>query len=450
MFSLGRAAFRVANLALGRIGNKLAIQAVRADRPRRVVVHDYAGHPFQVQLSRGLASRGAEILHLHCPSYPNGRGSLTRTAADAPTFRSEPIPLSAELKKYSLFRRPLQEIEYGRRLVRRIRSFSPDCVLSGNTPLLAQALVQRACRRHGISFVFWQQDIHGLAMQEIAREKLPVIGKALGACFPAFERRLLRHSEAVVVASNAFVDTLLTWGIRSEQLVVIENWAPLDELPLCNRDNSWRQEHSLGIQPVLLYSGTLGLKHDVEMLYQLARAVETIGARVVIVSEGLGADALRARLKREPCDALLILPFEPYKRLAEMMGAADILIAILGRRLGSYSVPSKVLTYHCAGRPILAAMPRTNPATQLILGARSGIVVEPEDTAGLVKAALGLLGEPSLRDEMGARARAYAEATFAIGPTADRFAEVLGLVEANPKRTRAIVGNDRIEVKGVR
>ena len=34
----------------------------------KIIVHDYAGHPFQVQLSRRLASRGHEVLHLYCAS----------------------------------------------------------------------------------------------------------------------------------------------------------------------------------------------------------------------------------------------------------------------------------------------------------------------------------------------------------------------------------------------
>ena len=34
----------------------------------RILVHDYAGHPFQVQLSRALAQRGHDVLHAYCAS----------------------------------------------------------------------------------------------------------------------------------------------------------------------------------------------------------------------------------------------------------------------------------------------------------------------------------------------------------------------------------------------
>src|SRR2546421_3140678 len=66
----------------------------RARGPLRIVVHDYSGHPFQAQLSRELARRGHEVLHLHCPGYHSGKGALERTAADPPGFEVEPVRLA--------------------------------------------------------------------------------------------------------------------------------------------------------------------------------------------------------------------------------------------------------------------------------------------------------------------------------------------------------------------
>jgi hypothetical protein len=49
------------------------------DRRLRVVVHDYVGHPFQVHLSRELARRGMDVLHLSCDSFPGREPSRTPT-----------------------------------------------------------------------------------------------------------------------------------------------------------------------------------------------------------------------------------------------------------------------------------------------------------------------------------------------------------------------------------
>ena len=45
----------------------------------RIIVHDYAGHPFEVQLSRELAARGHDVLHLYCGSTHTPRGDLARS-----------------------------------------------------------------------------------------------------------------------------------------------------------------------------------------------------------------------------------------------------------------------------------------------------------------------------------------------------------------------------------
>jgi hypothetical protein len=35
----------------------------------RVNLHDFTGHPFQVQLARALAARGHDVLHLYAGQY---------------------------------------------------------------------------------------------------------------------------------------------------------------------------------------------------------------------------------------------------------------------------------------------------------------------------------------------------------------------------------------------
>ena len=44
----------------------------------RILVHDYAGHPFQVQLSRELARRGHEVRHAYASALQTPRGELVK------------------------------------------------------------------------------------------------------------------------------------------------------------------------------------------------------------------------------------------------------------------------------------------------------------------------------------------------------------------------------------
>jgi glycosyltransferase involved in cell wall biosynthesis len=122
---------------------------------------------------------------------------------------------------------------------------------------------------------------------------------------------------------------------------------------------------------------------------------------------------------------LRLLPFQPFDRLPEVHGAADVLVAILEPDAGVFSVPSKVLSYMCAGRAILGAMPRLNLAARTIADQGAGVVVEPDDAAGFRAAADRLLAHPDQLAAYGAAARRYAENNFDIDGITDRFEPVL-------------------------
>jgi len=394
-------------------------------------VQDFSGHPFQVQLSRELARRGFEILHLHCPSYVSGKGALARAANDPSLFSIEGIALEQTFEKYSPLRRLVHERAYGQRVVRRLERFGPDVVLSSNAPLFSQKILFDACRAAGRKFIFWQQDIYSLGMQS-AIAHIPLLGGQLGKYATRLEGRMLSGSDAVVVISEDFTPTLRAWGVQPGNLHVIHNWAPLDELPEVPRDNPWSREHELTGKVVFLYSGTLGRKHNPNLLLQLAlRFRDRPEVVVVVASEGEGSDRLREEAVGQQLSNLRILGFQPYERLAGVLGSGDVLLVILEEGAGMFSVPSKMLSYQCAGRPILASIPPENLSSRIIQDSMCGIAVSPGNPDGFLLAADQLSRSQSLRTEYGANARRYAERTFAIDAIGDKFERILTKVGEN-------------------
>jgi glycosyltransferase involved in cell wall biosynthesis len=248
----------------------------------------------------------------------------------------------------------------------------------------------------------------------------------VGNRFVAFERSLLLASDAVVVISDGFLPTLEHLGIPTDKIYVVENWAPIDELPLRPRENEWAREQNLVGKRVILYSGTLGLKHDPEAIAQLARHLSKHDdVEVVVVSEGRGADWLRRRRDEEGLLNLRLVPFQPYAELPNVLASGDVLLALLEADAGAFSVPSKVLSYLCAGRALLAAVPSDNLAAEVVRRSGGGVLVEPGGEAGLVRHATRLLAHAGLREELGRRARRYAEENFDVARIGDRFEAIL-------------------------
>jgi glycosyltransferase involved in cell wall biosynthesis len=274
--------------------------------------------------------------------------------------------------------------------------------------------------------VLWHQDVYSVAVRSFAGEKLGRAFALVAGCFTIGERWGSRRAAAIVAIAPSFVPVHEEWG-TADKVTVIPNWAPLDEIFPVERKNDWAVENELDTTLTLLYSGTLGLKHNPSLLVSLARGVIDAGreVRLVVVNEGPAVEVLRDEAARLDVPVTL-LPFQPYDRLPEVLGSGDILLVLLEQQAGAFSVPSKTLSYLCAGRPVLGLMPSENLAAELIARV-DGYVGAPTATAVPDAAAwvVDVLGDAERRRDLGEKARELAESEFALKGSADRFEHIL-------------------------
>ena len=388
----------------------------------RLVVHDYSGHPGQVHLSRELARRGHHVEHQFCASYTGGRGATERRDGDPETFSIRALELGREFARYSPLVRLRQELQYAWIANRALHEARPDVAVLSNIPLLSLLLLTLMLRRRRLPYIFWQQDVYSDAISVHARKRLGPIGGLVGRLACGAEREVARCAAGVVAISDTFLDQLDHWGVARELVRVIPNWGAIDEMPLRPRDNAWASSRGLVDVPVVMYAGTLGLKHDPSVLARLAHTAPD-GARIVVVSQGSGRDWLESN--QGDSAGLTLLDYQPYEQLPDMLASADVLVVVLESDASRYSVPSKVLNYFCAGRPVLGLMPPDNAVAHMIRSARAGVVVDPKDEASAEGALKDLLADRQMRETMGAAARRYAETNFDVTRVGDLFDSVV-------------------------
>ena len=144
-----------------------------------------------------------------------------------------------------------------------------------------------------------------------------------------------------------------------------------------------------------------------------------------MVNEGPAAEVVAQEAQQLGVD-LELLPFQPYEVLPQVLGSGDVLVVLLEQTAGEFSVPSKTLSYLCAGRPILGLMPAENLAAGLVERA-DGKVLPPADES-IAEAAgwvCDLLADRPRAEEVGRRSRSLAEEEFALDGCADRFETIL-------------------------
>lgn len=399
----------------------------------RIVVHDFAGHPGQLQLSRELARRGYDVEHHFCKSVTTGQGATDRRSGDPETFSVRGIGLGGEFARYLPVRRVLQEFRYGWLTVRATLTARPDVAIFANFPTVPLAMVTVVLKAYRKPYIFWWQDVHSEAVRSVARQRFGRIGDALAWLIGYLERGIADRAAAIVPISDAFTGRLDSWGISRDKVSVVPNWGALDEVRPGPRRNDWSSAHALDNVRVLMYAGTLGLKHDPSVIAELVRTVPE-DCRVVVASEGIGREWLERHCGDE--SKLVLLDYQPYEQLSEMLASADVFLAILEQDASRYSVPSKVLNYMCAGRPVLAVLPADNPVACMLESSGAGVVTAPGDHHAAAGALGKLLADRRLREHMAESGRRYARQNFDIGSVTDKFEDVIHQALGSPKIAR--------------
>jgi glycosyltransferase involved in cell wall biosynthesis len=402
-------------------------------------MHEMGTYAHVQQLAKALASRGHEVSYVYCTSSQTpSRSSTAFSPADKVTVF--PIELGSQFAKWRLVKRFGQERTYGARVASALAGLRPDLIVSGNTPIEIQAMIQKVCQRSETPFVFWLQDIYSIGVKSVV-SKFPVIGQLIAARYGLLERRVVRRSNCVVAISNDFYHLVVDWGVEPGRIAVIENWAEFPDFPLPPKENEWVVRQGLLGKRILLYSGALGFKHNPRLFLDLASEFrDDPDVRIVVISEGYGAEWLSQHLQAFP--GLVLLPFQAARDFPKALVSAEVLIAILEPDAAKYSVPSKVLTYMTAGKPILAAIPAANLAARTILAAAAGVVADPDNPTEFRRLARSLMDDGDRRDQLGTAALTYARANFEIGRIASRFEEIFQrIIEHKPLVVRASIAD---------
>jgi glycosyltransferase involved in cell wall biosynthesis len=392
----------------------------------RIVVYDNSGHPFQVQLSRELAKQGNEVLHLYSASFQTPKGRLQKDNNEPESLCIKGITLNEEFEKYSYFKRWNQEKQIGKLAVKEIDDYQPNVLIASNVPLDTLQHISKHCQKKNIRIIFWVQDFYGIAIQKILKKKMLLLGDMIGQYYISLEKKILETSNHIVLIADDFRKILSQMRVRNNKFTVIPNWSPIEEICVENKDNAWSRKFSLHDKFCFIYTGTLGLKHNPQLILDLALTFQkNDDVRIVVVSEGIGAEFLIKKKMELRLNNLIILSFQSFDVLPKVMGTADVLISILEKDAGIFSVPSKILTYLCAQRALLVAVPAENLSAKIVSENNCGIVVEPDKSQEFIASAEKLYMDKMMREKMGVNARMYAETHFTIDTISQKFSHII-------------------------
>ncbi len=244
----------------------------------------------------------------------------------------------------------------------------------------------------------------------------------VGILEPGLFSRLLRRVEfgsyrkasAAAVSWQAFGDALLAAGYPEHAIEVVPDSV---DLAVANGNGlRFRARHGLDPEAfVVLYAGSLGRKQG---LLEVVEAARLLSARCpelrwVLVGAGEMRGALAAAITAAGVAPVVhLLPLQPTSEMGDMYAAADVTLLSQSRGVRHSVIPSKLFMYMGAGRAVVAAVNAASQAAVLVREAGAGLVVDPEDAAGLAGAIVELRSDPARRRALGQAGRRHAARHF--------------------------------------
>lgn len=287
---------------------------------------------------------------------------------------------------------------------------------------------------HKCKLVCYLQDIY------------PDIAIAVGKTRESFLTRTLRcwlfrayrRAEAVIVLSDDMAQKCIHYGLPAEKVHVIENWANCERITPEKSENSFRKEHGLADKFVVMYSGNMGLAHQLEPIIEAAaRLADSPDVAFVFVGEGAQKKKLESLARSRNLNAVQFLGYQPRESLSSSLSAANVQIVSMRPEAAGCVMPSKLYGILAAGTAVLAICPHNSDLANIVEEHRVGAVCTATENVALgeeiANSIRELLSNPTKAEDQGRRARQLCLRSYDFNRQSSRIRDLIsGLLPPAP------------------
>lgn len=331
----------------------------------KVIIHDYAGHSFTHEFAEFINNNKIEITYVYCSGLLTPQFSQTTTNSSL-KIKNIAINKNYKKNKYNFIKRSIYELIYALKLVKYVLTIK-DCVIySANSPSHVQLILLLVCQYKNIKFYNWIQDVYCVGIKENFNKNTN-LHKLIRYVAVQIDKYVIINSKCNILICDEFVDIIKKYIVQSFCYKIIYNWGTVGSINDEGKNNDWIKNYKLYNKFIITYSGTLALKHNPSIIENLVKEYSTIeNIQFIIISEGPGREYLEEKLSPESYKNVLFFNYLDQINYRLALSSSDMFLVLLDKNAGAFSVPSKILSYICVGRPIVGIMPENNLSYKIV------------------------------------------------------------------------------------
>lgn len=294
-----------------------------------------------------------------------------------------------------------------------------DLIFAPSSPPLTNGIISYIVSRvkHCPS-VYNVQDLY----PDIAVDMGLVRNRWLVKTLQVLEKLVYAVSSRVLTISNGMRELIVHKGVPLSKIEVIDNFIDPQFITPLNRDNDFSRKYGLSDAFVLMYAGSIGIPHGVEVLVGAAEILRNeTGIIFCLVARGENKDAIEKMARQRQLRNMMFLPPQPEELAPLIWASASAGVVCYRKGLSHYSVPSKLFAVMCAARPVIASVDADSQAARIVSLARCGLLVSPESSEEIAAGVMRLKEDPQLAESMGQEGRNYVQRHLSKETIAGRY-----------------------------
>lgn len=255
-----------------------------------------------------------------------------------------------------------------------------------------------------------------------------VTNRSVIALTEGLERSMYKTAWRISAQTEGIINSLKDRGIPEDKLVFLPNGVNPDLFAPQAADKALRQELKLKDMFVILYAGTMGYAHGLEVALQAAKILQETAQDVIFLFVGDGSEKPRLQEMAQDLELSNVrwVDFQPITEMRRYYSLASLTLSTLRRYKLSEGVrPSKVFPGLASTKPLIYV--GEGEGASIVEESGGGIVLPPEDPERLARAILELKQQPERCLEMGQRGREFVTKHYSWSSIVARWLGKLGL-----------------------
>lgn len=235
-------------------------------------------------------------------------------------------------------------------------------------------------------------------------------GNPLFNMWAGWNRKLFLKAKNVFTLSEGMADRLGSYVDRSK-ITVVPCWSANSTFaPIPKEENPFVQEHGLKGKFVVMYSGNMGVTHNVQLLVECAKRLrEDVGIHFMLIGGGTKKMELEAKVKSEGLANCTFMDWLPAEQLPYSLAAADLGVISLTDETALVSVPSKTFNLLAVGCPLMCIVPHRSEIARMVEKYENGKCFEVNEVDRMVDYIRQLSTDCSLKRTLSVKSLAAAK-----------------------------------------